>query len=328
MNAIRVAKADGEPQLVWSEAAMPIMAPADVLIRVEATAVNRADLSQARGNYPPPPGVTEILGLELAGVVVDLGKYTAGVAVGDRICALVPGGGYAEYAAVDYRTLFPMPSSMSFEEAAAIPEAWLTAFLNLVVEGQLKADEWVLIHAGASGVGTAAIQIVRFLGGRALATAGSDQKVAACEELGAVGAWNYRTRDFGPAVRDHTSGAGVDLILDPVGASHFDRNIGLLKMGGRMVSIATMSGSQVYLDLRQLMGRRLRLSGSTLRNRPLEEKIRLGEQFRTELWPHFATGILRPIIDTTMPVQMAEEAHQYVSENRNIGKVVLKIGSD
>lgn len=327
MKAIVVHQAAEEPRLVWADVPEPSMGAADVLVRVRAAAVNRADLLQARGGYAPPAGASEILGLEMAGDIVAVGAAVVGWQPGERVCALLPGGGYAERVAVPYEMLLRLPDGWSYAQGAAVPEVWYTAFVNLFLEGDLRTGERVLIHAGASGVGTAAIQLARSMGAEVYATAGTDEKVAVCRHLGAAHAVNYKQADFLPAILEATAGEGVDLILDPVGAAYLPRNLQLLRGQGRLVSIGLLSGGQTTLDMGLLLRKRLRLVGSTLRGRPLAEKIAITEQFRARFWPLLVHGALQPIIDRAFPLPDAQEAHAYVRQNRNIGKVILTVSS-
>ena len=325
MKAIQVQGEKDNPTLVWGEEAEPVCGPDEVLVDVRAAAVNRADLWQARGHYPPPFGASAILGLEMAGVVREVGAAVQTFGTGDRVCALLPGGGYAEQVTVPAGMLLRLPADWSFAQGAAVPEVWYTAYINLFDEGALMAGETALIHAGASGVGTAAIQLAVDAGARALATAGSTEKVARCRELGAELAVNYKEADFVAEVMAATNGEGVDVILDPVGGGYLARNIALLKPFGRLVNIANLGGSKGELDMGRVLGRRLRLIGSTLRGRPAAEKITITRQFEAVVWPKLADGRLRPIIDRVFPIAEAQAAHAYVLENRNIGKVILEI---
>ena len=325
MKAIQVQGEKDSPTLVWDEADEPVCGPDEVLVDVRAAAVNRADLWQARGHYPPPFGASAILGLEMAGVVREVGAAVQTFGTGDRVCALLPGGGYAERVTVPAGMLLRLPAGWSFAQGAAVPEVWYTAFINLFDEGALKAGETALIHAGASGVGTAAIQLAVDAGALALATAGSAEKVARCRELGAELAVNYKEADFVAEIMAATDGAGVDVILDPVGGGYLARNIALLKPFGRLVNIANLGGSKGELDMGRVLGRRLRIIGSTLRGRPAAEKIAITRRFEEQVWPKLADGRLRPIIDRVFPIAEAQAAHAYVLENRNIGKVILEI---
>lgn len=325
MKAIVVHAGEPAPRLSWEPVADPDPGKGEVLVEVRATAVNRADLQQARGLYPPPPGVTGILGLEMCGVVRALGPGAYGWAPGDRVMGLLAGGGYAETVAVHEGLLMRLPDGWSFRQGAAVPEAWLTAFLNLFLEGGLSEGQSVLVHAGASGVGTAAIQLAREAGALVFATAGSAAKLDACRELGAAAAVDYKAGDFVAEIRAATGGRGVDVVLDPVGASYLKGNLETLAVGGRLVHIGLMGGSRAELDLGVLMGKSLRLIGSRLRPRPLTEKLDLVRCFAERFLALLAAGRLRPVIDRVFPIAAAEAAHAYVRENRNIGKVVLEM---
>lgn len=328
MKAIAVHNDGASPHLVWEDVAGITIAGDEVLVDVHATAVNRADLLQARGAYPPPPGASDILGLEMAGIIREVGEAVTGWRPGDRVCALLPGGGYAEQAAVPAAMLLRLPDEWSFVQGAAVPEVWYTAYVNLFIEGRLQPGETALIHAGASGVGTAAVQLCVANRARALVTVGSPDKQAACRQLGAALAHNRREGSFREPVLAATDGAGVDVIIDPVGADYLADNIAVLARYGRLIHIGLLSGSTAELDLGQVMGKRLRLIGSTLRSRPVAEKIAITRRFEREVWPKLISGELRPIIDTTFPIQEAQAAHEYVRANANTGKVILSVRPD
>ena len=310
--------------LSWTEVPDPSCAPGEVLVETRYTALNRADLMQRAGNYPVPVGASEVLGLELSGVVLETNGPSAW-RPGDRVCALLSGGGYAERACVPERLLMPIPKGWSLAEAAGMPEVFYTAFLNLFIEAGLKGGERVLIHGGASGVGTAAIQLAREAGCEVFATAGTPAKVARCRDLGASTAVNYREQDFAEVVAEKTNGEGVDVILDMVGADYFERNLSSLATGGRLVFISSLSGSKVELDIRKLMAKRASIKGSTLRARPLEEKVALKEAFTQQFWEALERGRIEPVIDRVFKVQDAEKAHDYMRENKNIGKLLLEV---
>ncbi len=326
MKAIVVHQTAGVPTLAWEDVPDAAYNAEEVLVDVRATAVNRADLAQARGNYPPPAGASEILGLEMAGVIAAVGSAVQSWQTGDRVCALLPGGGYAEQAVVHADMLLPVPAEWSFEQAAAIPEAWLTAYVNLFLEGGLQPGESVLIHAGGSGVGTAAVQLAREAGATAYVTAGSTEKIARCLELGATLGFNYKQEDFLAGVQLATARAGVHVILDSVGADFLDRNLRALQPSGRLVNIGLLSGGKAPIDLGLILGKSLRIVGSRLRPRPLQEKIAITRGFRERFWPAMVAGRLRPIIDVVFPIENAQQAHDYVRANRNFGKVVLRVG--
>jgi putative PIG3 family NAD(P)H quinone oxidoreductase len=310
--------------LAWSEVADPVAGAADALVEIHATALNRADLSQRAGQYPPPPGESEVLGLEMAGIVRHVPAGDGRWAVGDRVCALLPGGGYAELARVPIDMLMPVPRGWSLAQAAAMPEVFYTAYLTLVVEAGLQRGERVLIHGGASGVGTAAIQVARHRGCAVAATVGTPAKAAVCRDLGAELTVVYHDADFAEVFRRAFDG-GVDVILDPVGADTFGRGLELLRIGGRLVVIATLSGARTTIDLRTLMAHRARVIGSTLRNRSLEEKVALRDAVVDDLWPAFEDGTMAPVIDRVVAIADTEAAHARMRANENIGKIVLEV---
>jgi putative PIG3 family NAD(P)H quinone oxidoreductase len=313
----------GEPDVLrYDDAPDPQPGADELLVRVHATAVNRADLLQRRGGYAPPPGASPILGLELAGEVVQpAGEWRAG----DRVMAVVTGGGYAELAAVPAGMAMRIPERFSYQEAAAIPEAFLTAYLNLFTLGRLQPGEVALIHAGASGVGTAAIQLVRAAGARAIVTAGTDTKLTLCRELGAEQAINYTSESFVERVQAATGGRGADVVLDFVGAPYWDSNMAALALGGRLLLIGFLGGSRGQLDLGMLMGKSLTIASTTLRRTPLVQKVALTQAFSEFALARFERGELRPVIDRVMPIAQAAEAHGVLEANSNAGKVVLSV---
>ncbi|MEJ2099427.1 MAG: NAD(P)H-quinone oxidoreductase [Desulfobacterales bacterium] len=325
MKAIIVKTDRKKPVLVWQAVSDISFGPAEVLVEVRATAVNRADLLQAQGHYPPPAGVSEILGLEMSGVVVAVGAEVGNRHIGDRVLALLPGGGYAEQVAVHHELLMELPRSWSWAQGAAVPEVWLTAFLNLFLEGELQTGQTVLIHAGGSGVGTAGIQMAREAGATVFTTAGSEPKLANCLELGADLAINYKNQDFSQAILAATAGQGVDLILDPVGGSYLRQNLAILKENGRLVNIGLLGGRTAEIDLGWVLGKSLRIIGSRLRSRPLKDKISLIRKFKAQFWSLLKAGKMQPVIDRIFPITEAQAAHEYVRQNRNIGKVILEI---
>jgi len=296
--------------------------PGELLVRVRATAVNRADILQRRGGYAPPPGASPILGLELAGEVVQpAGEWRPG----DRVMAVVTGGGYAELAVVPPGMAIRIPDRFSFEQAAAIPEAFLTAFLNLFTLGRLQSGETVLIHAGASGVGTAAIQLARATGAQVIATAGSEAKLALCRDLGARVAINYKTEPFAERVREATGGQGANLVLDFVGAPYWEANMAALAPYGRLMLIGFLGGSRGELDIGAILGKSITVAGTTLRRTPLPQKIALARAFSEFAIERFVRGELRPVIDRVFPLAQAAEAHRTIEANANAGKVVLAV---
>ncbi len=312
----------------WTEIPDPGMGPREVLVEVHATAVNRADLLQRAGGYPPPPGAPETLGLEMAGIVAEAGGEVDRARPGDRVCALLAGGGCAERAAVDERLLIPVPEGWDFARAAAVPEVFLTAYLNLFEEAGLQPRETVLVHGGASGVGTAAIQLARHQGCRVLATAGTEAKRDLCRRLGAELAVDYRN-GFRDAVADHLGSAGgVDVILDVAGASHLADNLECLGLKGRLVLLSLLGGARVELDLSLVLRKRLRVMGSLLRARPVEEKAHIISRFRTRFLEALVRGLVEPVIDRVLPIEETEAAHAVLERNENLGKVILQVRKD
>jgi len=304
----------------------PLLRPGEVLLEVAAAGVNRADLSQLAGHYPPPPGESPIIGLEAAGTVVEVGEGVDPSWLGRRACALLAGGGYAQRVAVPAAMLMVPPAGWSLTEAAAFPETALTAYVNLFMEAGLKAGECVLVHGGASGVGTAAIRQAKLAGATVVATAGGPEKVAVCHELGADLALDRHAGPWADAVRRELG--SVDVVLDMVGAGYLAANVNALATGGRLVVIATLGGQKAELDLRRLMAKRARIIGSTLRARPLGEKVRILEAFMTQFGPALAAGELRPVIDTVFPWTEVNEAHARLRANDSVGKFVLVVGSE
>jgi len=325
MKAIVVQTEEEGRPLAWQEVSPPDYAADEVLVDIHATALNRADLMQRAGNYAPPPGASDIIGLEVAGKVAVVGDAVTGWKVGDRVCALLTGGGYAEQVNVPYQMLMPIPDDWSYEQAAAIPEVFYTAYVNLFMEAALQKGETVLIHGGASGVGTAGIQLAHQAGCQVIVTAGIDEKTARCAELGADLAINYKTEDFAERILAYTHGAGVDVIMDMVGAAYLERNLQLLKLRGRLVFISMLSGAKTEIHLGALMRNRLRLIGSLLRPRSVAEKAEIKERFMEQFWPMLLDGTIQPIIDSVYPIEQANEAHQHMAENKNIGKIILKV---
>jgi NADPH:quinone reductase len=300
-------------------------APGELLVRVHANSVNRADVMQRRGLYPPPPGATEVLGLEAAGVVEALGDGVEGWQRGDRACAVLAGGGYAQLAVFPASTAMPWPPGLDGVGAAAVPEVFATAFDNLFNRGRLAAGETVLLHGGSSGVGTAGIQLARRQGCRVLVTAGSRPRAEACEALGADAGIDYRTEDFVERVHALTDGRGVDVILDVVGGDYLDRNLRALALEGRLVVIGLMGGGRAELDLARMLPRRLSVIASTLRARGVAEKAALARQLVNEVWPGFADGSLRPVVDRVLPLDDVAEAHRVMEAGEHIGKIVLTV---
>ena len=295
-----------------------------MLIKVAAAGVNRPDALQRRGGYPPPPGASDIPGLEVAGTIVEIGAGGAGDwRVGDDVCALVAGGGYAEFCAAPAVQCLPVPRGLDMVGGGAIPETVFTVWSNVFERGRLKPGEWILIHGGSSGIGTTAIQLAHVLGSRVLATAGSAEKCAACERLGAERAFNYRETDFVAAVRDATGGRGVDVVLDIVGGDYLPRNIDVLAVEGRLVQIGLQGGSTAQLNMAPFLVKRLTITASTLRARSVEEKGAIAAAVRANVWPLLESGAVKPIIHTTFPLRAAADAHRLLESSQHIGKIVL-----
>lgn len=312
-------------QLLWGDAPAPSCGAGEVAIQVAATAVNRADLVQASGGYPPPPGASDILGLECAGVVTAVGEGVQRVQEGDEVCALLAGGGYAEQVVVPAGQVLPVPKGLSLVEAASLPEVFATAYLNLYMEAALSVQEKVVLHAGASGVGTAAIQMLKTTHNPCFVTAGAKEKVAACVAIGADTGFDRHQGSFLPSVQEWAGPDGVDVILDPVGGAYLSDNLSALALNGRLVLIGLMGGAFAELNLGMLMMKRLRVVGSTLRARPIGEKAQVMDRLYEEMWPRFESGAIKPIIETTMPLSDAQKAHDLVASNDTVGKVVLTL---
>ncbi|MBS13427.1 MAG: NADPH:quinone oxidoreductase [Gemmatimonadetes bacterium] len=308
----------------WKEVDNPTPAAGEVVVDIHATAVNRADLLQRAGNYPPPAGAPPYMGLEASGVISQLADGVEGWQVGDRVCTLLSGGGYAERVAAPADLLIRIPDDWDFERAAAVPEVFYTAFLNLFIEGELREGETVLIHGGASGVGTAGIQMAKRAGARVLVTAGRDDKVDVCLKLGADAGVNYKEQDFEKGVRD-LAPDGVDVILDIAAADYLKRNMALLKTRGRLVMIALLTGVIAEIDLSTLMRGRQRLIGSVLRSRSLEEKVDVHDRFEEQFWPDLVSGEIQTVIYKTLPIEETAEAQAILERNENIGKVILGV---
>jgi tumor protein p53-inducible protein 3 len=326
MRAVLMSGYGGTDVLYIGETESPVMGEGDLLIRVHATALNRADLLQRRGLYPPPKGASDVLGLEVSGEVVNVGRGVRGWNIGDKVCALVPGGGYAEYAVVPAGMAMRLPEGFTYEQGAAIPEVFLTAYLNLFWLGGLTEGKTVLIHAGASGVGTAAIQLVREAGAVAFITAGSENKVKRCIELGAKAGWIYKEGTFVPWIHELTQGRGVDIILDFVGASYFEQNLDSLAVDGRLIIVGTMGGAKVTdFNLGRLLAKRQQIIGTALRSRSVDDKIRLTQAFWEFASTRFKEGRLQPVIDSVFDWNDVAKAHAYMESNANIGKIILKI---
>lgn len=304
---------------------LPLMKPGDILIRVEAAGVNRPDVAQRSGSYPPPPGASPVLGLEVAGEVVALGEGAQGFALGDKVCALANGGGYAEYSAVPASQALPWPKGYDAIRAAALPETFFTVWANLFMMAGLKAGETVLIHGGSSGIGTTAIQLARATGATVFTTVGNAEKAEACRTLGAVRAINYRTEDFAAVVKAETKG-GVDVILDMIAAAYFDRNLASLARDGRLSIISLLGGAVAEkANLAPIMVKRLRLIGSTMRPRTAAEKQEIRDELREKVWPLIEAGEVAPVIHKVFDFDAVVDAHRLMESSDHIGKIMLRV---
>lgn len=324
MLAIEIERPGGPEVLRAAERPMPDLGDGEVLVRVEAAGVNRPDLMQRLGKYPPPPGASDVLGLEIAGTVTDV-RGDARWRPGDRVCALVAGGGYAEYCAVPAPQCLPIPDGMDSVTAAAIPEAYFTVWANLFQRGKLQAGERVLVHGGTSGIGSTTVQLAHASGAVVIATAGTDEKCDACLKLGADHAINYRVRDFVEAVKEITGGEGVDVVLDIIGGDYLPRNLECLRMDGRLLQIGLIGGSKAQIYLPAIMQRRLTLTGSLLRPRSVQEKGAIARELEEKVWPLLARGEARPIVHATFPLRDAAAAHRLLESGEVVGKVVLTL---
>ena len=324
------ARGAGAPEVLELDTmALPIPREDDVLIQVQAAGVNRPDVAQRQGKYPPPPGASPVIGLEVAGTVVAVGSSVQRWHCGDSVTALTNGGGYAEYCAAPETQCLPWPAGFTAAQAASLPETYFTVWANLMLHGRFQPGESVLVHGGTSGIGVTAIQLITALGGKAYATAGSAEKCAACVALGAAAAIDYRQEDFAKRLAELTGGRGVDIVLDIVGAPYFEQNLASLAMDGRLVQVSTMQGAVApKLDLFQVMRRRLVITGSTMRPRTTAEKGEIAAALEAKTWPLLSSGIIRPVIHRTYPLVAAAEAHRLMESSTHIGKIVLDVISE
>ena len=324
MHCIEISTPGGPDVLTLVERPDPVPGPGEVLIAVAAAGVNRPDVVQRLGRYPPPPGASDIPGLEVAGTIARVGEGVGGWRVGDRVCALVAGGGYATLCVAPAPQCLPVPESLDFVAAGAVPETFFTVWTNVFDRGRLKCGESALFHGGTSGIGTTAIQLATARGARVFATAGSDEKCRACEALGAERGINYRTEDFVAVVQERTGGRGVDLVLDIIGGEYFPKNIAVLANDGRLVQIGLMGKtSSATIELNQVLRRRLTITGSTLRVRTVAEKGAIASALHAEVWPLLEAGRVRPIVYTTFPLREAAAAHRHMESSEHVGKIVL-----
>lgn len=326
MIAIEITRPGGPEVLAPVERPRPEPGAHEVLVKVIAAGVNRPDLMQRQGTYPPPPGASDIPGLEIAGTVEEVGAGVREWRAGDHLCALVSGGGYAEYCTAPAPQCLPIPAGLEPIAAAALPETCFTVWTNVFDRGRLIPGEWILVHGGSSGIGTTAIQLARAFGARVLTTAGSDEKCAACERLGAERAINYRTADFVEAVREATGGRGVDVVLDIVGGEYVRRNLSSLALDGRLIQIAMLGGRTAEIALTPILQRRLTMTGSTLRPRSVAEKGAIAASLRQHVWPLVESGAVKPIVYATFPLTGAADAHRVMESGEHIGKLVLVVG--
>ena len=326
MTAIKL-HAFGEPDcLCPSQMDRPQPSMGEVLIRVEAAGVNRPDIMQRKGLYPPPPGASDILGLEVAGTVAAVGEQVSSPQVGDDVCALVTGGGYAEYCIAAAPLCLPIPRGLNYIQAASLPETFFTVWTNVFERGKLQARDSILIHGGTSGIGVAAIQLARCFGSKVFATAGTEEKCRFCTDLGAQ-AINYHEQDFAASVLELTENRGVDVILDMVGGDYLQRNLSCLAMEGRLVQIAVMNGPKANINLPTIMLKRLTLTGSTLRPRSVDEKARIARALLAQVWPLLESGEIKPIVHAVFKLEKAADAHSLMESGRHIGKIILTTGS-
>lgn len=325
MRAVNIKEPGNADVLYIAESELPSMIEDEVLIKVKAAGINRPDIIQRQGNYPPPPGASNTIGLEVAGEIVEVGEQVTTYKPGDRVCALVNGGGYAEYVSAAAAQCLSIPEKFSMIEAAALPETFFTVWANVFEIAQLKSNETFLIHGGSSGIGTTAIQLAKQLGARVFATAGSVEKCQACEALGAERAINYHEEDFVEVLKALTNGKGIDVILDMVGGDYVSRNIKLAAVEGRIISIAFLAGVKAEVNLMPVMLKRLILTGSTLRPRSKEFKAHIASQLKTKIWPLLEEGRVKPVIYKVFPFDEVAEAHRLMESNQHIGKIILEL---
>ncbi|HTW21136.1 MAG TPA: NAD(P)H-quinone oxidoreductase [Mycobacteriales bacterium] len=323
MYAVRCEGSGDVDVLRWAELPDPEPADGEVLIEVVASAVNRADLSQRMGFYPPPPGITDVLGLECSGRVIELGPGVIGWAVGDEVCALVAGGGQAELAVAPAGQCMPVPAGVDLTTAGGLPEVACTVWSNLVLVAELRAGDVLLVHGGSSGIGTLAIQVGKALGATVIATAGNPDKLAHCARLGADRVVNYRDEDFTEAVREETDGYGADVVLDIIGADYLERNVSVLATGGRLVCIGMQGGTRAELDIGALLRKRASVHATSLRSRPLAEKAAICRAVVEGLWPLIEAGQVIPVVETSYPMNRVADAHTLVAQSGHVGKVLL-----
>lgn len=325
MHAIEITTPGGPEVLQLCDRPMPTLKAGEVLIKVHAAGINRPDVFQRTGNYPVPPGASDLPGLEVAGEIVDGDLSGSQFKKGDKVCALVQGGGYAEYCAAPIEQCLPVPKGLSMVEAASLPETFFTVWSNVFDRGQLSEGETFLVQGGTSGIGVTAIQLVSAMGHRVFATAGSEDKVRACEQLGAEKGINYKTEDFAEVVKTLTQGRGVDVVLDMVGGDYVNREIKCLADDGRIVIIALLGGAKGQIDMGQILRRRLTVTGSTLRPRPVGFKAEIAKKLQEKVWPLIEAGKIKPVIYKTFPLEKASEGHALMESGQHVGKIMLDL---
>ena len=325
MLAVIIKKFGGAEELILSEVPLPVPGPEQLLVKVHATGINRADILQRKGKYPPPKGESEILGLEIAGTVETCGTNVKEFSKGQRVFGLVAGGGYAQYCSIDKHLAMTVPAQWSFEQAAAVPEVFFTANETVFELGELKKDEAILIHAAGSGVGTAAIQMAKSIGAHVYVTAGSNEKINQAKKLGAMAGINYHETDFSEELLRLTENQGVDVVEDFLGAKFFEKNISVLKKGGRLILVACMTGSRCELDILQILQKRLQIKGFVMRQRSLQEKAQICKRFQGRWLTSLNSGKINPVIDSVYPLEQVREAHELLESRKNFGKVVLGV---
>jgi NADPH:quinone reductase len=323
MLAVEIAAAGGPEQLKATTRPLPQPGPGEVLVRVAAAGVNRPDVMQRQGRYPPPPGASDLPGMEISGEIVQLGTGVSGLALGDQIASLLPGGGYATYAVAAAPLCMPIPAGLTMVEAAAIPETYMTVWTNLFERGGCKSGDTVLIHGGTSGIGTTAIQLAAAWGARVFATAGSPDKARFCEKLGAERGIDYRTEDFVAVIREATGGYGIDVTLDIVAGTYVQRNLDIAAVDGRVVTISMLGGARAEINMNTVLPKRLTLTGSTLRPRTVAQKAAVADAMRRNVWPLLAEGRVKPVIHQTFPLAQAADAHRLMESSNHMGKIVL-----
>ena len=323
MRVVEVPEPGGADVLTLGERPVPAPGPGEVLIKVAAAGLNRADVMQRNGHYPPPPGASDLLGLEVSGTVADTASDVSSICIGDEVCALLAGGGYAEYCTAHASSCLPVPDNMGLIEAAAVPETFFTVWTNLFMRGKLRSGEKCLIHGGSSGIGTTAIQLGKAFGAQVCVTAGTEEKCRACIDIGAEHAINYRTTDFVEAVHGWTNGKGVNLILDIISGDYVAKNIKCLAVEGRLVIIATQGGLKAQINVLPIMTRRLTITGSTLRPRTVEQKAQIADELRANASPLLNEGKIKPVIDSVFPLNDVQKAHERLESGSHFGKILL-----